>query len=190
MTFMLRPLRGMRCSQDLDVGVLGESGGGVRVLCLTTANSYQIYPRTPPELSQIDEHRDASHPRSALSQVVLLSLVSSRTAYVATALAVFDRRKYTTGPSQTTRVLCRAVVKAAARYRLHNSQTSPDGLTSSSPPLNPHPIHCVILPTPRQARLSHLLGDAKPLPTKRLLQGHHQCRSCTKRSVTRIGTAG
>ena len=57
MTFMLRPLRGMRCSQDLDVGVLGESGGGVRVLCLTTANSYQIYPRTPPELSQIDEHR-------------------------------------------------------------------------------------------------------------------------------------
>ena len=82
MTFMLRPLRGMRCSQDLDVGVLGESGGGVRVLCLTTANSYQIYPRTPPELSQIDEHRDASHPRSALSQVVLLSLVSSRTAYI------------------------------------------------------------------------------------------------------------
>ena len=155
MTFMLRPLRGMRCSQDLDVGVLGESGGGVRVLCLTTANSYQIYPRTPPELSQIDEHRDASHPRSALSQVVLLSLVSSRTAYVATALAVFDRRKYTTGPSQTTRVLCRAVVKAAARYRLHNSQTSPDGLTSSSPRVLT-PL-CDAIQTPRQARLARSL---------------------------------
>ena len=124
MTFMLRPLCDVRCSQDLDVGVLGESGGGggggVRALCLTTANSYQIYPRTPPELSQIDEHRDASHPRSALSQVVLLSLVSSRTAYVATALAVFDRRKYTTGPSQTTRVLCRS-----SRQQLPSPSPSP-----------------------------------------------------------------
>ena len=47
MTFMLRPLRGMRCSQDLDVGVLGESGGGggVRALCLTTAN--QLLPDLP-----------------------------------------------------------------------------------------------------------------------------------------------
>jgi hypothetical protein len=65
MISMLRPPRGVRCSQDLDVGVLGEELSSVLD---NGSNSYQIYPGAPLRLSQIDEHRDGSHPRSALSQ--------------------------------------------------------------------------------------------------------------------------
>ena len=72
MTFMLRPLRGMRCSQDLDVGVILILGEEQELCARQRLQLLPDYPRTPPKLSQIDEHRDGSHPRSALSQVVVL----------------------------------------------------------------------------------------------------------------------
>jgi hypothetical protein len=56
MTLMLRPLRGMRSSQDLDVGVMSLGLGereGAGALCLTTANSYQITPERHLSLARL-----------------------------------------------------------------------------------------------------------------------------------------
>jgi hypothetical protein len=115
LTLMLRPFRGMRCSQDLDVGCrsLGLGGGvsGALCLCLTTANSYQITPERHLSLARwmsIEMPRFASTVRSQSSCGVVEALQQHVSICVATALAVFDRRKYTTEPSQTTRVLCRS----------------------------------------------------------------------------------
>jgi len=86
MISMLRPLRGTRCSQDLHVG-------GVKLCARQRLQFLPDYPRTPPKLSQIDEHRDGSHPRSALSQMSTCRCWGFGEQHVATALAVFDRRK-------------------------------------------------------------------------------------------------
>jgi hypothetical protein len=119
-------------------------GGGVELSSVLDngSNSYQIYPGAPLRLSQIDEHRDGSHPRSALSQS-MSSLENSM--FAATALAVFDRPKGHTLDNLRQHV-CSAV--RSSRQQLpfstivnlivHHSPLSPGGLTSSSPRFSPH----------------------------------------------------
>jgi hypothetical protein len=139
MISMLRPPRGVRCSQDLDIGVLGEELSSVLD---NGSNTYQIYPGAPLRLSQIDEHRDGSHPRSALSQS-MSSLENSM--FAATALAVFDRPKGHTLDNLRQHV-CSAVRSSRQQLQfstivnliVHHSPLSPGGLTSSSPRFSPH----------------------------------------------------
>jgi hypothetical protein len=116
----------------------------------------------------LNEHLDASHPRSALGQVDLLLSLMCLDEHVATALAVgFDRRNYDWIISDNT--CTRPVVKAPSALVSTLVNLITLGITychyrsAASPHHSSHSLDAT--PTPRLARLAR--GVAEPLPTKR-----------------------